>query len=47
MTYPRSVKQMLINTSAPQPATIKTPTGGTAGLFVSNVFSLGEKTALG
>lgn len=28
-TYPRIVSKMLIRTSAPQPATRKTPTGGT------------------
>jgi hypothetical protein len=28
-TYPRIVSAMLIRTSAPQPATMKTPTGGT------------------
>lgn len=28
-TYPRIVSAMLIKTSAPQPATMKTPTGGT------------------
>ena len=30
-TYPRIVKRMLISRSAPQPATRKTPTGGTKG----------------
>lgn len=33
-TYPSSVRQMLIRTSAPQPATMTTPTGGT-GMTVS------------
>ena len=30
-TYPKIVRQMLIKRSAPQPATIKVPTGGTTG----------------
>lgn len=33
-TYPRRVRQMLTRTSAPQPATRRTPTGGT-GIWVS------------
>lgn len=28
-SYPKTVKQMLIKRSAPQPATANTPTGGT------------------
>ena len=33
-TYPRIVSAMLIRTSAPQPATMKTPTGGTGVVSV-------------
>lgn len=31
-TYPRIVRQMLMSRSGPQPATRKTPRGGTGGV---------------
>ena len=38
--YPRTVRQMLMRRSAPQPAMRKTPRGGTAGIGVDSVLGI-------
>ena len=40
--YPRTVRQMLMRRSAPQPAMRKTPTGGTAGIGEESALSIGR-----
>lgn len=44
--YPRIVRQMLTRRSAPQPATIQTPRGGTVDLQSQGQLFLGSQAAL-
>lgn len=42
-TYPSRVRQMLIRTSAPQPATRATPTGGTGIMVSKAIFEISSE----